>query len=389
MYDTITIVKKGAKRLRGGHPWAFRGEISAASPDLAPGSVVKAIDELGYLIGLGFYNAKTLITFRLITRQDEVIDRAFWKRRLERALALRRQVLDPQDDTGRMIHAEADGIPGLIADRYGSVLVVQLLTAGIERERAQWIELLREVYQPHAILARNDQKPRELEGLIQEKVALYGEVPPELIVKENGIRLIVDPWNGQKTGAFLDQRENRVAIRPFAKGKVLDAFCYQGWFALHCAPTAEKVIALDGSAPAVEMVRRNATLNGFENIEAVQENVFDYLYAADKRGDRFDTILLDPPAFAKSKDSIEAGVKGYKEINLRAMRLLPEGDILVTSSCSYHLSEERFLTVVEEAARDGGRQIQVLEKRTQGKDHPLLLTHPESYYLKCFILRVL
>lgn len=387
--QTIVIVKKGARRLRGGHPWAFRGEITEQGRAGTPGSIVRAVDENGFLVGLGFYNPATLISFRLITRHDEPIDRAFWSRRLTRAQALRSLVLNPEDDTGRMVHAEADGIPGLIVDKYGDLLSIQTLTAGIELEKSQWVDLLLEHYQPKAILARNDQKTRELEGLAQEKLALHGTVPHELVVRENGLRFWVDPWNGQKTGAFLDQRENRVAVRAYARGRMLDAFTYQGWFAINCGNQAGEIQALDGSAPALEMVKRNAELNGFSNILPVHTNVFDFLYAADKNGERYDTILLDPPAFAKSKQSIEAGVKGYKEINLRAMRLLPEGGILVTSSCSYHLSEERFLEVVEEAARDTGRQIQVLEKRTQGRDHPLLLTHPESYYLKCFILRVL
>ena len=387
--QTIVIVKKGAIRLRDGHPWAFKGEITESGSKAAPGSVVRAVDEAGKLIGLGFYNANTVISFRMITRQDETIDRDFWRRRLKRAQALRELVLNPQDDTGRMIHAEADGIPGLIVDRYGDLLTIQTLIAGIDRERALWVELLQEHYRPRAILARNDQKNRELEGLEQEKVALYGEVPKELIIQENGLKFWVDPWNGQKTGAFLDQRENRVAVRAYARGRMLDAFAYQGWFAINCATRANEVTALDASAPAVEMVRRNASLNGSTNVQAVQTDVFDFLTAAVKRGEKYDTILLDPPAFAKTRQTIEAGVKGYKEINLRAMRMPPEGGILVTSSCSYHLSEERFLAVVVEAARDTGRQIQVLEKRTQGRDHPLLLTHPESYYLKCFILRVL
>lgn len=387
--QTIVITKKGAKRIRGGHPWAFRGELIEREGRTDPGKLVRAVDEHGWLVGLGFYNPASLISFRLVSRQEEVVDEAFWGKRLVRAAALRRQVLGPGDTAGRWVHAEADGIPGLIVDRYGDVLVVQTLIAGIEQQVPMWISLLRELHNPSAILARNDQKPRELEGLTQEKKALFGEVPKELVVFENGLKFSVDLWNGQKTGAFLDQRENRLAVRPYAHGKVLDAFTYQGWFAVNCAVGDAEVTALDGSAPALEIARKNAELNGCKHFKTELGNVFDWLYAADKREERFDMILLDPPAFAKNRQSIEAGIKGYKEINLRAMRLLPEGGVLVTSSCSFHMSEERFLAVIEEAARDGGRQIQLLEKRTQGRDHPILLTHPESYYLKCLVLRVL
>jgi len=389
MQATIKIAKKGAKRLRGGHPWAFRGEILDVSPGVEAGAIVRAVDEQGFLIGQGYFNANTLITFRLITRHDTPIDRAYWSGRLALAAALRSRVIPAGDTAGRLVHAEADGIPGLIVDRYDRLLVVQTLTAGIERELPMWVDLLREHFAPDAILARNDQKTRELEGLTQEKKALHGEVPEGIVVVENGLRFWVDPWNGQKTGAFLDQRENRVAAKAYAQGRVLDAFCYQGWFAVNCGRGADRILALDGSAPALEMVRKNAELNGLTHIDTVHTNVFDYLYAADKAKERFDLILLDPPAFAKSKTTIDSGIRGYKEINLRAMRMLPEGGILVTSSCSFHLSEERFLAVIDEAARDGGRQVQILEKRTQGRDHPILLTHPESYYLKCFILRVL
>lgn len=387
--QTIVIIKKGARRLRGGHPWAFRGEIDDLNVRGTPGDIVRAVDDFGNLIGFGFYNPATLISFRLISRSDEPIDAEFWRKRLLTAKALRDMVLPPGDNTGRMIHAEADGVPGLVVDRYGDLLVVQILTAGIERQRQQWVDLLVDVYQPKAILARNDQKTRELEGLAQEKVTLYGEVPAELVVIENGRQFWVDPFYGQKTGAFLDQRENRVAARAYAHGRTLDAFCYQGWFSMNCADKVDQLIALDGSVPALDMVKRNAELNGFTNIETAHLNVFHYLTNAEKRGEKFDTILLDPPAFAKSKASIDAGVKGYKEINLRAMKLLPPGGILVTSSCSFHLSEPHFQEVLEDAARDVGRQLQLLEKRTQGRDHPQLLGHPESYYLKCFMLRVL
>ncbi len=386
---TITLRKKAVKRLRAGHPWAFRGDVMAAPPELAPGDVVDAVDVSGHLAGRGFYNPASLITFRMVSREAEALDEAFWRRRLETALALRDLVVPPGDTACRLVHAEADGLPGLVVDRYEDILVVQSLTAGVERRVSTWLPLLVELTSARAVLARNDPKARDLEGLPRRKHPLHGEVPAEVVVTENGYRFVVDLEGGQKTGAFLDQRENRAAAARYARGRVLDAFCYQGWFGIQCASQADEVVAVDGSQPALDMVARNADLNGTDNVRTVRDNVFDYLYRLDKEGERFDLVLLDPPAFAKSKQSVETAVKGYKEINLRAMRLLPAGGILVTSSCSFHLSETRFLEVLENAARDGRRVIQVLEKRTQARDHPILLTHPESYYLKCFVVRVL
>lgn len=385
----ILITKKGAKRLRGGHPWVFRGEITDVESAIEPGEIVQAFDPSGYLVGVGFYNSYPLIAFRLIKREDGEVNSDYWKHKLELAYKLRKNILTEDTNAVRLVHAEADGIPGLVIDKYDSVLVVQTLTAGIERDLQNWIERIVDVFKPKGILARNDQKTRELEHLIQEKKVLYGDVPSEIVVKENGWKFWVDLWNGQKTGVFLDQRENRMAVQKFIHGRVLDAFCYQGWFAIQSANKAECVIAADGSLPALEMVSKNMLLNNIDNITPVQQNIFDYLYAMDKAKEKFDVILLDPPAFAKSRDTIQAGIKGYKEINLRAMRLLSEGGILVTSSCSFHLSEELFLSIIDDAARSGGRKVQLLEKRAQGIDHPILLTHPESYYLKCFILRII
>ncbi len=386
---TITLSKRAAKRLRSGHPWAFRSDVREASPGLSQGDIVDAVDPSGHFIGRGFHNPLSLIAFRMVARDTEALDLPFWRRRLEAALALRQSVVPATDTACRLVHAEADGIPGLVVDRYGKFLVLQALTAGIDRMLPMWAGLLTELTDASGILARNDPKARELEGLPREKRVLLGDVPPEIVVTENGYDFAVDIHSGQKTGAFLDQRENRAAASTYARGRVLDAFCYQGWFGIQCAHKAREVVAVDGSQPALDSVAKNAALNDATNVKPVRANVFDYLYQLDKSSERFDLILLDPPAFAKSRQAIGAALKGYKEINLRAMRLLPPGGILVTSSCSFHLSESQFLNVLETAARDGRRTVQILEKRTQSRDHPILLTHPESYYLKCFVLRVM
>ena len=390
MEKSVRVIKNGVNRLRTGHPWAFRGELTHLQGNPGPGDIVRVLDERSRCLGFGFYTPLSLISLRMITRSEVPPDGDFWLGRIRSALSLRRQVIDSDTNTWRLIYAEADGIPGLVADWYHGVLVAQILTAGTEALWPLLQEHLVAELRPTGILARGDQKVRTLEGLEQGKQVLYGEVAPELQVMENGLPFIVDPWNGQKTGAYLDQRENRLAVRAYARGQVLDCFSYQGWFASNLARGgATRVTSVDGSAAAVEMVRRNVALGGFDQVEAIKANCFDLLTEYAGQGRHFDMVLLDPPAFAKSRDSIESGVRGYKDINLRAMKLLLSGGILVTSSCSYHLSESRFIELLEDAARDAGRSFQMLERRMQGRDHPLLLGHPESWYLKTFILRML
>jgi 23S rRNA (cytosine1962-C5)-methyltransferase len=297
-------------------------------------------------------------------------------------------------DAYRLVHAEGDLLPGLIIDRYGDCFALQTLTRGMEALKATWVELLVEEFHPRLIVERNDAKVRQLEGLSMINSLLYPAVGQtawdrNLFITENGIRFRVDIFEGQKTGAFLDQRENRAAAMRYARGRGLDCFSFHGSFALHMAKGCERVTAVDISEPVIESARRNAELNDVTNVEFVAANVFDLLRDYDDAGERFDTIVLDPPAFAKNRGAVEAALRGYKEINLRALRLLNPGGVLITCSCSYHVGEELFLDMLAEAARDAGRAVQIVEKRAQSRDHPILLTVPETYYLKCIVARVM
>ncbi|MGH9800467.1 MAG: class I SAM-dependent rRNA methyltransferase, partial [Blastocatellia bacterium] len=310
--------------------------------------------------------------------------------RLLAAADWRRRIVD-DTNAYRLVHSEGDYLPGLIVDRYDDCFVLQTLTRGMDALKTMWTELLVEEFQPRLIVERNDSKVRQLEGLPMINSVLHskdGSTAAEFTIIENGIKFGVDILEGQKTGAFLDQRENRAAAANYASGRGLDCFSFHGSFALHLASDCDTLTAIDISEPAIERAKRNAELNGITNIEFIAANVFDRLREYDDAGERFDTIVLDPPAFAKNRGSVEGALRGYKEINLRALRLLNPGGVLITCSCSYHVGEELFLETLMEAARDAGRQVQIVEKRTQGRDHPILLTVPETYYLKCAVLRV-
>jgi len=316
----------------------------------------------------------------------EPADAALWRRRLESAIAFR-QSLAIDATAYRLVHAEGDLLPSLIVDRYGDDLVLQSLSQGVEKLLPTITGLLVDLLAPRGILARNDAKVRLLEGLEPRVDVLYGEVPASILVREGPIEYEVDPWTGQKTGLFLDQRENREAAATYARGRLLDCFSYNGGFAMRLAPRCDEVIAVDISADAVARIAANAARNGLANIEAREANVFDELRRLEREGERFDTIVLDPPAFAKNKASVPKAISGYRDINLRALRLLKPGGTLVTCSCSYNVDEATFGQVVHEAATDALVHVNVLEKRMQGRDHPVLLGVPETYYLKCFILR--
>jgi 23S rRNA (cytosine1962-C5)-methyltransferase len=306
------------------------------------------------------------------------------------AAAIRwRETVAPGAEACRLVHGEGDGLPSLIVDRYGPHLVVQTLSQGTERLKADVIAALQDLIGPAGILERNDPRVRVLEGLDRKVGILAGHVPEVVEVQENGVRLEADLWKGQKTGLFLDQRENHAVARAYARGRVLDGFTYNGGFALHVAPQAAEVLAVDVSAEAVARVRGNAERNGITNVEAREANVFDLLHELHGRGERFDTVILDPPAFAKSKDAVEKAWRGYKEINLRALRLLEPGGTLITCSCSQHVHEEDFEQILTDAARDAHCTVALIEKRRQARDHPVLLGVPETYYLKCFVLRKL
>jgi 23S rRNA (cytosine1962-C5)-methyltransferase len=383
----VVVSRKGLERLRAGHLWVYASDV-VKTMNVGNGDVVSLVDQRDNPHGRALFSGQSQIALRWIAREEERVDRDFWRRRLAAAEHHRRMVVT-NTDAYRLVSGESDLLSSLIIDRYGDHFVLQTLSQGMEKLKGLWVELLTEQFKPQAIIERNDVKVRHLEGLPAQKGVLHGAVAPGHQVSVNGLRFQVDPLEGQKTGAFLDQRENYVAAQRYAHGRALDAFCYAGGFALHLAGRCEQVLALDVSAAALNEGRRNAALNGFSNIEWVEANVFDALRDFDTKKERFSIIVLDPPAFAKSQAALDSAVSGYREINRRAMRLLEPGGILLTCSCSYHLSEELFLGVLAAAAADAKRHARIIEKRTQARDHPILLTMPETYYLKCVVLQVL
>ena len=370
-----------------GHPWIFRSDIERR-PDSEAG-VVAVEDHRGKPLGSALWSPASEISLRMIEREPgTTIDSAWWMKRVGNAVA-RRTPLADRANAYRLIHGEGDGLPSLICDRYDRWLVVQLLSAGLDAQRELIIGALQRHCAPEGILARNDVAVRTREGLARETVLLTGEVPREVEVVEDGVRFIAAPWDGQKTGAFLDQRENRALVGRVARGLALDCFSYHGSFALHLARGATRVTSLDISAPALARGRENAQRNGLGNIDFVEADAFDYLRVAERNGDRYDTIVVDPPAFAKSRSAIAGALRGYKDINLRAMRLLAPGGLLFTASCSFHLSRSLFHEMLEAAASDSGRRMVLRELRGQPLDHPELLTVPETGYLKGALLEAL
>jgi 23S rRNA (cytosine1962-C5)-methyltransferase len=380
----VSLVARGADRARTGHPWIYRSDVAEVSA--AAGDIVRVLDPRGRVVGWAFYSDRSQIALRFLTRGDHEAGVALLRERLARAAAFRRS-LGLDATAYRLVHGESDLLPGLVVDRYGDHLVVQALTQATDRRLPDIVAALVEMESPAGILARNDPKVRLLEGLERSVQVLHGEIPEVIEVSEGKVRYRVDLRTGQKTGLFLDQRENRVAAAQYARGRLLDCFSYDGGFALRLAPGCDEVVAIDISADAVSRIRANAELNGLTGIEARAENVFDALRELDRAGERFDTIVLDPPAFAKTKAALPKALSGYKEINLRALKLLAPGGYLVTCTCSYHVDEATFGGVVHAAAVDAGVPVTVVEKRMQGRDHPVLLGAPETYYLKCFILR--
>jgi 23S rRNA (cytosine1962-C5)-methyltransferase len=383
---SVVITSRGSERLRSGHLWVYRSDVRSAHAE--GGSIVRLTDERGRYHGRAFYSDKSQIAVRLLTREDVPIDRAFLTERIRRAAAYRETVVE-NTETYRLIYGEADLLPSLIVDRYGDYLVIQTLSQSTERIKSLICEILVELFSPKGVLERNDPKVRLLEDLEQRVGVLYGDVPDEIVARENGIAFVFDLPKGQKTGSFLDQRENHWAARRYASGEALDCFSYQGGFALTIAGNCAHVEAVDMAPAALDAARRNQELNSISNVTFRGANTFDLLKEYDEVGRQFDMIILDPPAFAKNGDSIPAAQRGYKEINLRAMKLLKPGGYLVTCSCSYHISEPLFLQILAEAANDARKTISVAERRTQSQDHPILLTMPETHYLKCLIVRVL
>jgi 23S rRNA (cytosine1962-C5)-methyltransferase len=374
------VSARGARRWDSGHPWIFRSDV--VSPPDCDAGVIEVRDQRGRPLGVALWRPRSEISLRLLDRDPgATIDRAWWKERIGAADA-RRSTLAARTNAWRIVHGEGDGLPSLVVDRYGDHIVTQLSSAGVEACRADIVAALTDLFAPAGILARNDAGSREREGLPRETALLYGNVPQEIEVDEYGVKYLAAPWTGQKTGAFLDQRENRHLIGQLARGAALDCFSYHGSFALHVAHNAEKVVALDASGPALGRAAENAQLNGLHNIDFVVADAFDFLRERERDGTRYDTIVLDPPAFAKNKPSLPGAIRGYKDINMRAMRLLAPGGLLFTASCSFHLTRPLFLDMLRAAAADSGRRITLRELTGQPIDHPELLTVPETGYLK-------
>ena len=381
---TVVITARGEERLRGGHPWIYRADVADARATAGDIVVVQGARG-GRPLGSALFSDRSQIALRMLTYGDHLADAALVGERIAAAIAFR-DALAIDATAFRIVHGEADLLPSLIVDRYGEYLVVQALSQAMDRLLPSVTAALVDLLHPKGILARNDPRSRQLEGLEQRVDVLAGEVPDHVTVTEGGIEYDADLWHGQKTGLFLDQRENRAAAAQYARGRLLDCFSYNGGFALALGRRCRETIAIDVSEDAIARVKQNADRNGVA-VDARVGNVFDELRGFDRIGERFDTIVLDPPAFAKNKAAVANATAGYKEINLRALKLLTVGGTLITCSCSYHISEAMFAEIVYSAAVDAQSHVTVVEKRMQGRDHPVLLGVPETYYLKCFILR--
>ena len=382
----VTITARGIERLTSGHLWIYRSDVANAT-GAEPG-VVRVMDRKNHFWGQALYSSQSQIALRLLTREERPFDAAFLAERIRAAAEFRRQVAAGAQ-AYRLVAAEGDLLPSLIIDRYGQCFVIQTLSQGMERMKPWVVEILQKEFAPLVILERNDAAVRSLEGLPEQCGILAGEEVREVVVEENDVKICFDLVHGQKTGGFLDQRENRAAAAGYARGRALDCFTYTGGFALALAPHCKTVLGVDSSAEALQQAQRNQSLSGFGNVAWKEANCFDLLKAADQERQRYDTVVLDPPAFARQKSNLASALRGYKELNLRALKILNPGGYLITCSCSYHVSEADLLGVIAEAALDAHRTVAVVERRTQSRDHPILLTVPETHYLKCLILRVL
>jgi 23S rRNA (cytosine1962-C5)-methyltransferase len=383
---TVVVSRRGEVRVLRGHPWVFRTDVVRA-PGIGPGAVVRVEGPRGRHLGFAFYSTRSEIRLRMIERGDSLPE-TFLSDRLQSAIRWRESVAAGAAAC-RLVHGEGDRLPSLVVDRYGDHVVIQTLSQGTEARKDEIVRILVDLLHPAGILERNDPRVRALEGLDQRVGLLHGQVPERLEVREGDVVFEADLWRGQKTGLFLDQRENHLMAPTYARGRVLDGFSYHGGFALHAAKTATEVLAADTSAEAVARIVHNAARNGLANVTAREANVFDLLRELHEAGERFDTVILDPPAFAKSKDAVDKAVRGYKDINLRALKLLQTGGFLITCSCSYHVHEADFEEILAAAAADADATVTVVEKRRQARDHPVVLGVPETYYLKCFVLRKL
>ena len=383
----MRVNRKAAGRIASGHPWIFASDVLDRG-QAAGGDAVLVIDPGGKPLGTAHYSDSSQISLRLLSDRAETIDRAFYLRRIADAEAYRKRVV--KDSTAyRLVHGEADQLPGLVIDRYGEYFTMQTLDQGMDRAKLELLSVLQELFAPRGVVERNDVPVRKREALPLQSALLAGEVPSSVPVEMNGLTFHADLLHGQKTGIFLDQRENYVAAARYARGRALDCFTSTGGFALHMAAHCESVEAVDSSEAILKAAELNRAANEIGNVEFREADVFEVLagYASAHR--RFETVVLDPPAFAKSRGNLDAAVRGYKEINRRALELLGPGGVLITCSCSHHLSEAALLEIVASASLDTGRKLRVLERRAQSQDHPILLTVPETLYLKCLILEVM
>ena len=380
----VVISARGEQRVRSGHPWIYRADV--VDVQASGGDIVEVTGPRHRRIGDALFSDRSQIPIRMLTHGDQVADEALIRARLERALQFR-ESLQLDATAYRVVHAEGDLLPSLVVDRYADYLVVQALSQGTDRLLPTITKLLVELACPAGVLARNDPKVRALEGLEQTIEVLHGDIPESVVVREGPVEYDADLRRGQKTGLFLDQRENRDAAARYARGRLLDCFSYTGGFALRLARQCPDAEAIDISADAVARIRSNAVRNGVPHLQAREANVFDELRRLERAGERYDTIVLDPPAFAKNKASVPNALAGYKDINLRAMRLLAPGGYLVTCSCSYNINEDLFAEMIREASVDSRTPVMIVEKRMQGRDHPVLVGVPETHYLKCFVLR--
>ena len=386
---TAILIPGKEKRVYSGHPWIFRSDIARVEGDVIPGDIVDVASSKGRFLCKALYNPQSQIALRVMSYREEPIDRAFIFRRVKEAVDYRRTFADLR--SCRMIFAESDRLPALIVDSFGDVLVLQCLALGMERFKQDVVDALVEELHPAGIWERNDVPVRRLEGLDMTTGLLYGEVPDRVEMVENGVRFLVDVKEGQKTGFFLDQKENRAAIAPFVRDKtVLDCFTHTGSFALHAGHYGAKAVTgVDISAYACAFATENARLNGLEDrVRFIEANAFDLLAQQSREGVKYDVVILDPPAFTKTRSAIESATRGYKEINLRAMKLVRPGGYLITCSCSQHISPDAFMTIVKDAAHDARVHLRQVEYRTQGRDHPILPASPETQYLKCGIFQI-
>jgi 23S rRNA (cytosine1962-C5)-methyltransferase len=384
----VAVTRRGADRLAAGHLWIYRADVEKTPATLEAGDVVAIVDGRGRFLAKAFWSARSKIALRVVTRDEEPVDTGFFAARLARAIDLRARAFGDERFV-RLVHGEADLLPGLVVDRYGDAAVMQTLVPATDRRKGLLADLVANALSLRTVVERNDVRVRELEGLEQTKGVLRGEPPGPIAYREGEVRMTIDLLSGQKTGTFLDQRENHLRAGEYARGRCLDCFAYAGGFALQLARRAEQVTAVEMQPTAAALLRENVAANRAANVEVVEANAFDYLRDRAEEEPAFDLVVLDPPAFAKNKDALPAARRGYKEVNLRALQVLKPGGVLVTASCSYHLAEADLEAIVLSAANDAGRRVQVLERRGAGRDHPVLLGVPETRYLKCFFLRVL